>query len=79
MWGNHWTCFYIKGDKFYYSHSFRGEPVKFLLNQLSKPKTYHSYKTQDINSRLSGKCCWYFIYLTDRMNCYDTFSKILFV
>ena len=52
--GTHWRAFYVKDNKSYCFDSFGGAPYKFLLNQLPKPKRYHNYKIQDINSRLCG-------------------------
>ena len=77
MGGSHWTCFIIKYKKSYYFDSFGGQPDKFLLNQLSKPIIYHKYKIQDINSRICGSFCFYFFYLIDRMNYYDTILKLV--
>ena len=52
--GSHWTCFIVKDNKSYYFDSFGGAPDIFLLNQLAKPKIYHNYKIQHINSKLCG-------------------------
>ena len=76
--GTHWTCFYKKDNKSYYFDSFGGTPDKFLLNQLSKPIIYHNFKIQDINSKLCGSYCLYFLYLIERMNYYDTILKLVF-
>ena len=76
--GSHWTCFIVKDNKSYYFHSFGGAPDKFLLNQLPKPIIYHNYKIQDINSRLRGSYCFYFFYLIERMNYYDSILKLVF-
>ena len=54
-------AFYTKDNKSYYFDSFGGQPDKVLLNQLPKPIKYHNYKLQDINSRLCGSFCLYFI------------------
>ena len=51
MGGSDWTCFIGKDKKSYYFGSFGGQPDIFLLNQLHKPKIYHKYKKQDINSK----------------------------
>ena len=75
MGGSHWTCFIVKDNKSYYFDSFGGAPDKFLLNQLPKPIIYHNYKIQDINSKLCGSNCLYFLYLIERMNYYDTILK----
>ena len=40
--GSHWTCFIVEDNESYYFDSFGGTPDKFLLNQLPKPKIYHS-------------------------------------
>ena len=74
----HWTCFYIKDNKSYYFDSFGGQPDKFLLNQLPKPTIYQNYKIQDKNSKLCGSYCFYFLYLIERMNYYDTNLKMYF-
>ena len=74
--GSHWTCFYIKNNKSYYFESFGGQPDKFLLKQLPKPILYHTYKIQDINSKLCGSYCLYFFYLIERMNYYHTILKM---
>ena len=76
--GSHWCCFYIKDNQSYYFDSFGVRPDKFSLNQLPKPTIYHNYKIQDINSRLCGRYCLYFFYLTERMDYYDTISKLHF-
>ena len=60
--GTHWTCFIVKDNKSYYFDSFGGAPDKFLINQLPKPIIYHTYKIQDINSRLCGSYCLYFLF-----------------
>ena len=46
----------IVKDNTYYFGSI-GQPDKFLLNQLLKPKKYHNFKIQDINSKLCGSYC----------------------
>ena len=70
--GSHWTCYCIKDKKSFYFDSFGVTPDKFLLNQLPKPKIYHIYKIQIINSFLCGSYCLYFFYLIEIMNS-DTF------
>ena len=59
--GTHWTCFIVKDNKSYYFDSFGGAPDKFLLNQLPKPIIYQNYKIQDINSKLCGSYCLFFL------------------
>ena len=76
--GSHWCAFYVKNNKSFYFDSFGSHPDKFLIKQLPKPKIYHNYKIQDINSKLYGSHCLYFFYLFERMNYYDTISKIYF-
>ena len=76
--GTHWTCFIVKDKKSFYFYSFGVQPDKFLLNQLPKPKIYHNYKIQDINSRICGSYCLYFFYLIEKMNYYDTILKMYF-
>ena len=76
--GSHWTCFIVKDNKSYYFDSFGGAPDIFLLNQLPKPKIYHNYKIQHINSKLCGSYCLYFFYLIERMKYYDVVLKIYF-
>ena len=76
MGRTYWTCFIIKHNKSYYFESFGGEPDKFLLNHLPKPIIYHNCKFQEINSRLCGLYCLYFIDLIERMSYYDTTSKM---
>ena len=78
MGGTHWTYFIIKHNKSFYFDSFGGQPNKILLNQLPKPIIYHNYKIQDINSRLCGSYCLYFIYSIERRNYYDTTFKKCF-
>ena len=78
MGGTHWTCFIVKGNKSFYFDTFGSQPDKILLNQLSKPIIYHSYKLQDINSKLCGSFCLYLFYLSGRMQYYDTISKMYF-
>ena len=68
MCGTHWTFFYIKDNESFYFESFGQAPDKFLLPQLPKPITYHKYKNQDINSRISGTYCLYFFYLIEVMD-----------
>ena len=65
--GTYWTCYIVKDNKSYYFDSFRGQPDKFLLNQLPKPIIYHNCKIQDIISQLCGSYCLYFFYLIERM------------
>ena len=76
--GTHWTCFIVKDNKSFYFDSFGGQPDKFLLNQLPKAIIYHNYKIEDINSKLCGSYCLYFFSLIERMNYYDTISKMYF-
>ena len=76
--GTHWTCFIMKDDESYYFDSFGGTPDKFLLKQLPKPKIYHNYKIQHINSFLCGSYCLYCFYLIERMNYYDSTLKLVF-
>ena len=76
--GSHWTCFYTKDNKSYYYDNFGGQPDKFLLKQLPKPKIYHNYKIQDINSKLCGSFCSYFFHLIERMNYYEAMLKMYF-
>ena len=52
--GTHWVCFPVKDNKSFYFDSFGRTLDKFLLNQSPKPKLYHNYKIQDINSNLCG-------------------------
>ena len=78
MGGSHWTCSLEKDNKSFYFDSFGGQPDKVLLNQLPKPIIYHKYKIQDINSRLCGSYCFYFLYLIERMSFYDTILKKYF-
>ena len=73
--GTHWTCFIVEDNKSYYFDSFGVAPDNFLLNQLPKPLPYHNYKIQDINSKLCGSYCLYFVNLIERMNYYDTILK----
>ena len=74
----HWTCFLKKDNKSYYFDSFGGQPDKLLLTQLPKPIIFHKYKIQDINSKLCGTYCLYFFFLIERMNYYNTISKLVF-
>ena len=78
MGGTHWICFIIKDNKPYYYDSFGGAPDSFLLQQLPKPKKYRIYKIQHINSKLCGSYCLYFFYWIERMNFFDTVSKMYF-
>ena len=78
MGGTLWTCFIVKDNKSYYYVSFGGNPDKFLFNQLPKPKTYHNYEFQDINSKLCGSYCLYFLYVIERTIFYDAILKIYF-
>ena len=54
MGGSHWVAFIVRDNKSYYYDSFGGAPDKFLLKQLPKSIIYHSYRRQDINSKLCG-------------------------
>ena len=76
--GTHWTCFMVKDNKSYYFDSFGGQPDNFLLKQISKPKIYHNYKIQDINSKLFDSYCLHIFYFIERMNYYDAILKIVF-
>ena len=76
--GTHWTCFIVKDNKSFYFDSFGGQPDKFLLIQLPKPIIHHTYKIQDINSKLCGSYSLYFFYLIERMNYYDAILKMYF-
>ena len=57
MGGSHCTCYIVKDNKSYFDDSFGGQPDKFLLNELSKLKTYHNYKIQEVNSKLRCSYC----------------------
>ena len=70
--GTHWTCFHTKENRTIYFHSFGGQPDKFPLNELHKPRTYHNYKIQDTISKLCCSYCFYFFYLIGKTNYYDT-------
>ena len=59
--GTHWTCFIVKDNKSYYYDSFGGQPDKLILKQLPKPIIYHNYKIQDIDSKLCGSYCFFYI------------------
>ena len=63
--GTHWCCFILKDNKSFYNDSFGIHPDKFLLNQSTKSLIYHNYKIQDINSKLSGSYCFYFLFLIE--------------
>ena len=76
MGGSHWTCFHIKDNKSLYFDSSGRRPDKFLLKQLPKLITFHTYKFQDLNSFLCGVYWLYFFYLIERMDYYDDVSKI---
>ena len=78
MGGSHWTCFIVKDKKSYYFDSFAGQPDKFLLNQLPKPIIYNKYEIQGSISKLYGSYCFYFFYLIEGMNYYDTVLKLVF-
>ena len=73
-----WVCFTVKENKSFYHDPFGGPSGKFLLKQLPKPILYQNYKIQAVNSRLCGSYCLYFFYLIERMNYYDTISKMSF-
>ena len=77
MGGSRWTCFIVKNNKSFDFDSFGGKPDIVILNQLPKPITYHNYKIQDIKSNLCGSYCFYFLYLIERMNFYDTILKCI--
>ena len=74
--GNHWTSFILKDNNSCYSDSFGGQPDNFSQNQLPKPLIYHNLKIQDMNSKLCGSYCLYFLYLIERMNYYDAILKM---
>ena len=75
MGGSLWVCFIVKDNKSFYYDRFAGATDGFLLNQLPKPRTYHNYKIQDINSKLCGSHWVY--YLIERMK-YYVVSKMHF-
>ena len=68
MGGSRWCVFYVKDNKSFYLQFFAGQPDKFLLKQLPKPKSYHNYKIHYINFKSCGSYCLYFFYLIERMN-----------
>ena len=78
MNGSHWTCFIVKDNKSFYFDSFGGQPDKLPLKQLPKPKIYHNYEIQEINSNLCSSYCLYFFYLIERMTYYDCIFKMYF-
>ena len=55
--GTHCKCFDNKDKKSLYSDNCRGPFDKLLLQQLTKPITFHNYKNQEINSKLCGTYC----------------------
>ena len=57
----------VKDNKSYYFDSLGGTPDKFLQNQLSIATICQNYKIQDINSKICGSYCLYFLYLIERM------------
>ena len=50
---------FIKDNKSFFFDSFGRQPEKLLLNQLPKLIIYHSFKIQDITSKLRGSYCLY--------------------
>ena len=60
MGGIHWTSVIVKGNKSYFDIS-GGTPDEFLQNQLPEPIIYQFYKIQNINARLRGSYCLYFL------------------
>ena len=74
--GTQWTCFIKKITTHITFNSFGGQADKLLLNQLAQPMTYHNYKIQDINSKLSGSYCLYFFCLIEGMNFYGAIFKM---
>ena len=74
--GTHWTIFIVKDNNLYDFDSFGGQPENFLLNQLPPLIIYHSYKIQDINSKLCGSYCLYFFHLIERMISHDILLKM---
>ena len=76
--GSHWCIFIVKDNKSYYFDSFGGAPDKFLLSQIPNPITYHSYKIQEINSKLCGSNCLYFFFLSEKMTENDAVLKTYF-
>ena len=78
MGGSHWNCFIVKGNKSFYFDSFGGTLDIYLPKQLPKPIFYHTYKFQDIKSKVCGSYCLYFFYLIERMNYHDTILKPVF-
>ena len=77
MGGSHWIrSFLQKIQKSFYFDSFAGQPDEFSLQKFAKPKVYHIFELQDINSRLGGKYRFYFFYLIERLNYFDGVLKI---
>ena len=76
--GTHWNCFTVKDSKSFNFDSLGEPPDKLLLNDFPKPKTYHNYKNQVINSQLCGSYSLYFFYLNERMNNSDAVLKKCF-
>ena len=76
--GIHCCAFCVRNNKSFYFDSFGFQPDKFLLNHLPKPKIYHNYKIQDINSKSCGSYCLYSFYLIEKMNYYDAILKMYF-
>ena len=76
--GSHSTCSKVKDNEPNYLDGLGGQPDKLLLKQLPKPIIYHTYKIQDINSKLCGSYCLCFFYLIERTKYYDAFLKLVF-
>ena len=76
--GTNWNCFYVKDNKLYYFDTFGVGPVKFLLQQILKPMTFHKHKIQNMNSKLCGTYSSYLFYSLERMHCYDAVLKTYF-
>ena len=72
MGGTHWVFFDMKANKTYYFDSFGGVSDIDLFIQLPNQKNSHNYRIQDKSSRFCGSFCFYFFYLIERMNYYDT-------
>ena len=66
----------MKDIKSYYFGSF-GDPVDtFLLQQLPKPITFHSYEVRDINNRLCSVFCLDVLHLIERIDPYNAVLKL---
>ena len=71
--GTHWTCAFVKNNKFIYFDSFAGQPpvdiIKFAKN--NKKKIYYNLNIiQNLKTDSCGYYCLHFLYFMTKHNTY---------